>query len=145
MPSMTNSAPSRQHRITSYSAGAALGPALGGLLLEYFWWGSVFLLAVPVMILILILGPMLLPEFKDPNAGKPDPLSAILSLAGVLMMIFGLKHIAQDGVDTTALGAIVAGLAIGGLFVRRQLTLADPLIDLSLFKKPSSVQRWSRT
>src|SRR5688500_9194547 len=57
--------------ITSYSAGAAIGPPLGGLLLEFFWWGSVFLLAVPVMVVILIAGPRLLPEFRDPNAGKP--------------------------------------------------------------------------
>jgi DHA2 family multidrug resistance protein-like MFS transporter len=123
--------------ITSYSAGAAIGPPLGGLLLEYFWWGSVFLLAVPVMVLLLILGPMLLPEFKDPNAGKPDVLSAALSLVGVLLVIFGLKRIAQDGFDGMPAASILAGLAVAALFVRRQLNLADPLIDLSLFKKPS--------
>ena len=123
--------------ITSYSAGAAIGPPLGGLLLEYFWWGSVFLLAVPVMVLLLILGPMLLPEFKDPNAGKPDILSAGLSLVGVLLVIFGLKRIAQDGFEGMPAASILAGLAVGALFVRRQLSLADPLIDLSLFKKPS--------
>src|SRR5215211_1319711 len=86
--------------ITSYSAGAAIGPPLGGLLLEYFWWGSVFLLAVPVMVLLLVLGPILLPEFKDPNAGKPDILSAGLSLAGVLLIIFGVKRIATDGFES---------------------------------------------
>jgi DHA2 family multidrug resistance protein-like MFS transporter len=123
--------------ITSYSAGAAVGPPLGGLLLEYFWWGSVFLLAVPVMVLLLILGPMLLPEFKDLNAGKPDILSAALSLVGVLLVIFGLKRIAQDGFEAMPAASILAGLAVGALFVRRQLSLADPLIDLSLFKKPS--------
>lgn len=121
--------------ITSYSAGAAIGPPLGGLLLEYFWWGSVFLLAVPVMVLLLVLGPMLLPEFKDPNAGKPDILSAGLSLAGVLLIIFGLKRIAAEGFDVMPVASIIAGLAIGALFARRQLTLADPLIDLKLFKQ----------
>src|SRR5215216_3710050 len=70
--------------ITSYSAGAAIGPPLGGLLLEYFWWGSVFLLAVPVMALLLILGPILLPEFRDPEAGRFDLPSAALSLVAVL-------------------------------------------------------------
>src|SRR5918994_729887 len=58
--------------IASYSAGAAIGPVVGGILLEYFWWGSVFLIAVPVMVLLLILGPLLLPEYKDPNAGRQD-------------------------------------------------------------------------
>src|SRR5215212_752861 len=108
--------------ITSYSAGAAIGPPLGGLLLEYFWWGSVFLLAVPVMVLLLILGPMLLPEFKDPNAGKPDILSAALSLVGVLLVIFGLKRIAQDGFDAMPAASILAGLAVGAIFVMRQLS-----------------------
>ena len=59
--------------ITSYSVGGAIGPLVGGVLLEYFWWGSVFLLSVPVMALLLILGPMLLPEYRDPNAGPPGP------------------------------------------------------------------------
>ena len=70
--------------ITSYSAGAAIGPLLGGVLLEYFWWGSVFLLGVPVMVLLLVLGPLLLPEYRDPDAGRLDLLSAALSLAAVL-------------------------------------------------------------
>lgn len=120
--------------ITSYSIGGAIGPLLGGVVLQYFWWGAVFLLAIPVMLLVLALGPVLLPEYKDPNAGRPDLVSAALSLAAVLAMIFGLKQIAQDGLSWLPALAIVAGLAIGILFVRRQLTLADPLIDLSLFR-----------
>src|SRR6478736_1108664 len=83
--------------ITSFSVGGAIGPLIGGVLLEAFWWGSVFLTAVPVMILLLIVGPRLLPEYRDPNPGRPDPISAVLSLAAVLAMIFGLKRIAQDG------------------------------------------------
>src|SRR5918999_1727511 len=70
--------------ITSFSAGAVIGPPLGGVLLQYFWWGSVFLLAVPVMVLLLILGPRLLPEFRDPNAGRLDPISAAMSLTAML-------------------------------------------------------------
>src|ERR687897_565539 len=77
--------------ITSFSAGAAIGPLLGGLLLEYFWWGSVFLLAAPVMALLLVLGPKLLPEFRDPDAERPDLLSAALSLVAVLAVVYGLK------------------------------------------------------
>src|SRR5918992_4537584 len=76
--------------IGSFSAGSAVGPLLGGLVLEFFWWGAVFLLAVPVMVLLMILGPRLLPEYKDPDAGRPDLPSAALSLAAVLAIIFGL-------------------------------------------------------
>jgi DHA2 family multidrug resistance protein-like MFS transporter len=123
--------------ITSYSAGAAVGPPLGGILLEFFWWGSVFLLAVPVMVLLLVVGPRLLPEFKDPNAGKPDLLSAGLSLVAVLTIIYGLKQIAQDGFESQSAAIIAFGLTVGALFVRRQQTLADPQIDLRLLKRPA--------
>jgi len=122
--------------ISSYSVGAAIGPLLGGVLLEYFWWGSVFLLAVPVMVLLLAVGPSLLPEFRDPAAGRLDLMSAALSLAAVLAMIYGLKQIAQDGFGWLPMLSIVAGLAAGAVFVRRQRSLADPLIDLRLFKVP---------
>ncbi len=120
--------------ISSYSVGAAIGPVLGGFMLEYFWWGSVFLLSVPVMVPLLVLGPMLLPEFRDPRAGRPDLISAALSLACVLPVIYGLKQIAENGLEMMPALSIVAGVAIGGAFVRRQQTLADPLIDLRLFR-----------
>ena len=123
--------------ITSYSIGGAIGPLIGGMLLEYFWWGSVFLISVPVMALLLVIGPILLPEYRDPNAGRPDLASAALSLAAVLAMIFGLKQIAQSGVGPAPILSIVAGLVLGVVFVRRQLTLADPLIDLRLFRLPA--------
>jgi MFS transporter, DHA2 family, multidrug resistance protein len=123
--------------ITSFSVGAAIGPLLGGLVLEFFWWGAVFLLAVPVMVLLLTLGPRLLPEYRDPAAGRPDVLSAALSLAAVLAVIFGLKQNAQDGLGLLPVLSILAGLAVGGLFVRRQMKLADPFIDLRLFRTPS--------
>ena len=123
--------------ITAYSLGGALGPLLGGALLEFFWWGSVFLLAIPVMGLLLILGPLLLPEFRDPDAGRLDLPSAALSLVAVLAVVYGLKQLAQDGLGAVPLAAIVMGLALGALFVRRQSRLADPLIDLNLFRVPA--------
>jgi DHA2 family multidrug resistance protein-like MFS transporter len=119
--------------ITSFSVGGAVGPLVGGLLLEWFWWGSVFLPAVPVMALLLVLGPLLLPEFRDPHAGRPDLSSAVLSLVAVLAAIYGLKQLAQDGLGWSPVGWILAGLLVGVGFVRRQRRLADPLIDLRLF------------
>jgi MFS transporter, DHA2 family, multidrug resistance protein len=118
----------------SFSAGAAIGPLLGGVLLEHFWWGSVFLLAVPVMALLLLLGPILLPEYRDPDAGRLDIGSATMSLAAVLAVIYGLKAIAQDGLGWLPVAAIVAGILLGLLFLRRQRRLADPLIDVRLFR-----------
>jgi MFS transporter, DHA2 family, multidrug resistance protein len=120
--------------IMSYSLGGAIGPLLGGLMLQFFWWGSVFLLAVPVMVVILVLGPLLLPEFKDPEAGRLDLLSAAMSLISVLAVIYGLKQIVQDGYGPTPVAAIVVGIVVGVAFVLRQTKLADPLIDLRLFR-----------
>jgi MFS transporter, DHA2 family, multidrug resistance protein len=120
--------------IASFSAGGAIGPALGGALLERFWWGSVFLLALPVMALLLVLGPWVLPEYRDPAAGRLDLVSAGLSLVAVLAVVFGLKQIAQNGLGPPPVVAVLVGLAVGVGFVRRQLRLADPMIDLRLFR-----------
>jgi len=121
---------------TSFAAGGAIGPLVGGGLLEFFWWGSVFLINVPVMALLLVLGPKLLPEFRDPTAGRLDLTSAAMSLTAVLAVIYGLKQVAQDGLAWTAALFIAAGLTVGVAFVRRQTTLKDPLIDLKLFRVP---------
>ncbi|MFC5068121.1 MFS transporter [Flaviflagellibacter deserti] len=123
--------------IASFSAGGAIGPLVGGLLLEHFWWGSVLLLNAPVMLVLLMLGPVLLPEFKDPNAGRLDILSAAMSVVAVLSVIWGLKHVAVYGPGVLAFTALVVGLFVGALFVRRQLRLPEPLIDLSLFRIPA--------
>jgi MFS transporter, DHA2 family, multidrug resistance protein len=119
--------------ISSFSVGAAIGPLVGGLLLEFFWWGSVFLVSLPVMALLLSVGPVLLPEYKDPNAGRLDLLSAALSLVSVLLVIYGVKQIAEHGLGLLPALAIVTGLLTGAAFLGRQRRLADPLIDISLF------------
>ncbi|MFF2550443.1 MFS transporter [Nocardia sp. NPDC058058] len=123
--------------VGSYSVGGSIGPLAGGLMLEHFWWGSVFLLAVPVMVLLLILAPRVLPEFRDPNAGKIDLLSALMCTSAVLLVVFGMKKIAQDGPVPIAVGALAAGLTVGAIFVRRQLTAAEPMLDLRLFRLAS--------
>ncbi len=120
--------------IAAYSAGGAIGPVLGGVLLEFFWWGSVFLIGVPVMGLLLILGPRTLPEYKDPEARTLDLLSAGMSLLAILAVVFGLKEIAQGGIGPLPVLSIVAGLLLGAAFVRRQLTLPSPIIDVRLFR-----------
>jgi DHA2 family multidrug resistance protein-like MFS transporter len=123
--------------VTSYSVGGAIGPLIGGVVLEYFWWGSVFLIGVPVMLLLLVVGPVLLPEYRDPEAGRLDLLSAGLSLVSVLLVIYGLKRTAEDGLGWMPVLSILAGVAVGIVFVRRQRRLADPFIDLRLFRSPA--------
>ncbi len=119
--------------ITSYSVGGAIGPLVGGVMLAHFWWGSVFLVSVPVMALLLILAPLLLPEYKDAEAGKLDLLSASQSLLAILSIIFGVKKIAENGVSWPAVAFICLGILMAFLFIRRQKSLRHPLIDLRLF------------
>jgi DHA2 family multidrug resistance protein-like MFS transporter len=123
--------------IGSFSAGSAIGPIIGGIVLEFFWWGSVFLLAIPVMAVLLILGPRILPEYRAPNAGRLDLPSAAMAIAAVLAVIFGLKQIAQEGFAAPQIMAVVAGLVVGWFWVRRQTQLADPMIDIALFRVPA--------
>ncbi|MFD2258617.1 MFS transporter [Chelativorans composti] len=118
---------------TMFGVGYALGPVVGGVLLELFWWGAAFLIAVPVVLLLLILAPFLLPEYRAPNSERLDLLSVALSLAAMLPVIYGIKQIAKYGIVADALIAIVLGIAFAVLFVRRQRRLADPLLDMTLF------------
>lgn len=122
--------------VTSYSLGAAVGPLAGGALLELFWWGSVFLLAVPVMAVVLVAGPRLLPEHRHPEAGRLDLVSAALSLVAMLAVVYGLKGLATAGPVVGSMAWIAGGLAVGAAFVRRQRALADPLLDIGLLRVP---------
>ena len=120
--------------IAAFSAGGAVGPVMGGVMLEHFWWGSVFLLALPVMTALLVLGPRILPEYKDADGGRLDISSAALSLGAILAVVFALKEVTQNGFSPLPLAAVVLGVVLAVGFVRRQRSLPDPLIDLRLFK-----------
>lgn len=119
-----------------FSGGAALGPIVGGFLLEHYWWGSVFLLAVPVLVPLLVLGPLLLPESRDPAPGPVDPVSIALSLGAMVPLVYGIKTIAESGVGLAGVVPILLGLAVAVLFVRRQLRREVPLLDVRLFTNP---------
>ncbi len=121
-----------------FSAGAALGPIVGGLLLSHFWWGSVFLMAVPVLVPFLALAPMTVPESKDPNPGPLDMVSILLIMIAMIGITFGLTHISEAGVDALALSTALIGAVFGFFFVRRQLRRGragtTPMLDVRLFK-----------
>jgi DHA2 family multidrug resistance protein-like MFS transporter len=118
----------------AFTLGAIIGPVIGGVLLQHFWWGSVFLLSVPIMGLLVLSGPFLLPEYKAPSAGRLDLASVGLSLVAILPFIWGLKQLARNGWQVSALVVLAVGLVAGVTFVRRQRTLADPVLDVSLFR-----------
>ena len=120
-----------------FMGGMTLGPLVGGALLSTFWWGSAFLLGVPFMAMLLVAGPVVLPEYRDTAAGRLDLTSVALSLAAILPVIYGLKEIARDGWRTAPAVAVVAGVLVGVAFVRRQRRLASPLLDLRLFANRS--------
>ncbi|MFF2651576.1 MFS transporter [Streptomyces sp. NPDC058045] len=117
--------------------GIVLGPLLGGVLLESYWWGSVFIIAVPVMVLLLAAGLLLLPEYRNPEAGRLDLTSVAFSLAATLPVIYALKKIVNDGFGWLPLVCLLAGLVSGVLFLRRQRRTDEPLIDLALFTNPA--------
>ena len=118
----------------TFTLGALFGPLVGGVLLNSFWWGSVFLLGVPVMLILLVAGPLVLPEFRNEEAGRIDPASVVLSLAALLPVIYGIKELARDGWAVLPVAAIAVGVIAGIAFGRRQHRLADPVLDLRLFK-----------
>jgi DHA2 family multidrug resistance protein-like MFS transporter len=115
--------------------GFALGPVIGGALLNNFWWGSVFLINVPVAVLIIVVGLVVLPESRNPRPGRLDLVSVPLSIIGIISAIYALKTGAHDGVAQADVW-VAAALALVALtvFTRRQTRLAEPLIDVRLFR-----------
>ena len=136
--------PDARHRATAIaiwsagsSGGTALGPLVGGVLLERFWWGSVFLINVPVMAAVIVTGLWLVPESKNEQGAPVDLASAVLSVLAIVPITYAVKSFAHDGLTVVAISALVGGLAAGWLFIRRQRTLATPLIDVELFRRPA--------
>jgi DHA2 family multidrug resistance protein-like MFS transporter len=133
----------RRQRVTalgvwaaSFSLGGLLAPVVGGLLLQRFWWGSVFLLAVPVALLLLVLGPVLLPEFRDETATGFDLAGAVLSLCALLTLVYGVKRAAEGGHPIAVAAPVLFGAAIGAVFVRRQRRAARPMVDPEILRGP---------
>ncbi|MDX6362875.1 MAG: transporter, family, multidrug resistance protein [Streptomyces sp.] len=116
------------------TGGIALGSVMSGVLVEYFWWGSVFLVNLPAMVLLLVLGPILLPESRNPEPGRFDFLSVPLSMAAVLPVIYGVKEIPSEGWKPVYVVSINVGLLFAALFVHRQRTAGSPLISPALFR-----------
>lgn len=122
---------------SGFSAGAALGPIVGGFLLEHFSWGSVFLMAVPVLVPLLVLAPFFVPESRDPAPGRFDPVSVLLSLATMVPIVYGIKKLAVEGPLSLAPVLFIVGVVFCWLFVRRQRRMASPMLDMTLFQRGS--------
>ncbi|MBO0793855.1 MAG: MFS transporter [Ktedonobacteraceae bacterium] len=118
-------------------SGSIVGPLVGGILLEHFWWGSVFLVGVPVMIIVLLLGKWLLPEYKNPHAARLHFPSVFLSLLAILPLMYGMKEVAAHGWQVVPIIALLIGAVCSVWFVYQQRKLTDPLVDITLFRKPA--------
>jgi DHA2 family multidrug resistance protein-like MFS transporter len=121
----------------SFSVGAALGPLVGGILLQHFWWGSVFLISIPIMLTLLVLGPVLLPEYRNASGAGFDLVSSVLSLVAVLVTVYALKRLAQDGFEWLSLTLCALGIIVGRIFLQRQARAKVPMLAHTLFRSHS--------
>nr|WP_253655974.1 MFS transporter [Williamsia serinedens] len=119
-----------------FAGGSAVGPVIGGVILHHFWWGSIFLLNVPVLVALLVLAPKLVPEYRSGTSEPFDILGVVLSLAGILPVVYAVKHIASDGLDTTGVVVGVVGVAALVAFLRQQRRARHPLLQIELFRLP---------
>jgi DHA2 family multidrug resistance protein-like MFS transporter len=122
--------------VTALSLGIGLGPVIGGLMISRWWWGSLFLIAVPVMIIALVAVPLLVRESRDRRAGSLDWRGVPLLVAALLLGVFTIKRMATDGPDLTTVCAAAFAIIAGVAFTRRQRRSSNPLIDPALFRIP---------
>ncbi|MBU7596937.1 MFS transporter [Streptomyces sp. P38-E01] len=116
------------------SSGVALGPVISGVLLEHYWWGSVFLINLPAMLTLLALAPFLVPESRNERAGRFDRLSSLLSLAAILPAVYAVKETAAHGFQALDGLALALAAVFGVLFVRRQSRCPHPMLPPDLFR-----------
>ncbi|MFF4078238.1 DHA2 family efflux MFS transporter permease subunit [Streptomyces sp. NPDC001777] len=123
----------------SVGLAIAIGPITGGLLLEHFWWGSIFLVNVPVVIVALIAMVLLVPDSKDPRPGRIDPLGVLLSIVGLVLLVYGIIRGGElaDFTDAIVLLSIAGGLLVLIGFVWHEKRSTHPAIDISYFKEPA--------
>ncbi|WEH33077.1 MFS transporter [Streptomyces sp. AM 4-1-1] len=119
--------------------GIAIGPITGGLLLEHFWWGSIFLVNVPVVVVALVAMIILVPDSRDPKPGRLDPLGVLLSIVGLILLVYGIIRGGElaDFTDTTVLVSLIGGLAVLAAFVWHEKRSSHPAIDITYFRKPA--------
>ena len=122
---------------TGFSAGSAIGPIVGGVLLEHYWWGSTFLIAIPVLLPLLVLAPILIKDSKDPAPGPFDLPSILLSMATLAPIVYAIKEVATEGFGVLPIALTLVGLTAGTLFVRRLSRQANPMLDMQLFRAPA--------
>ncbi|MFJ9027366.1 MFS transporter [Streptomyces sp. NPDC102274] len=123
----------------SVGLGIAIGPITGGLLLEHFWWGSIFLVNVPVAVVALIAMVLLVPDSKDPRPGRLDPLGVVLSIVGLVLLVYGIIRGGElaDFTGASVLAPLLGGVAVLALFVWHEKRSSHPAIDISYFRKPA--------
>jgi MFS transporter, DHA2 family, multidrug resistance protein len=126
--------------MTVFLVSMAISPLVGGVLLAHFWWGSVFLLGVPVMVITLLVAPRVLPEFRDPDPAPLDVPGALTSVAALLLLVGSLKAAVGGSSLPVVLATLLLGLALAAAFVRRQRTAAHPLVPTDLFRDPRLVR-----
>jgi DHA2 family multidrug resistance protein-like MFS transporter len=118
----------------AFAGGMAVGPVIGGFLLHHYWWGSVFLINVPVLVILLALGPFILPEFRSGTKAPFDILGVLLSLAAIFPLVYAVKHVAAEGADATFWATAAFGAVAMAVFIRHELRVEHPLLDLSMFR-----------
>ncbi|MFI8432562.1 MFS transporter [Streptomyces sp. NPDC079020] len=123
----------------SVGLGIAIGPITGGLLLEHFWWGSIFLVNVPVVVVALVAMVLLVPDSRDPKPGRVDPLGVVLSIVGLVLLVYGIIRGGElaDFTDSTVLVSSIGGLVVLAAFVWHEKRSSHPAIDITYFRKPA--------